>query len=222
MQNIVSINTRLATMSDVDALTRLHLASFSSDEHIGTLIGPRFVKASYKWHVTDKKAYVIVSESDGTLLGFLGMCDGPFTMRMLRGSFSKFILSLLLNPHLLIDYRLWARLKKEKQSIKWLKDFCEAPGVAQMTIGAVDANARGHNVFPALIKACEEISKKRDIAAIRAGVYRVNISCQRAFLKSGWIEVSELGSVETVFFVYILDPELLIKFPQLKLVTKNK
>jgi len=211
----MSLNIRLALESDVEAMAKLHLASFSPDEHLGVLLGPAFVRASYLWHVTDETAYVIIAEMDGNLLGLLGMCDGPFTMRMIRGCWQAFLGAFARHHQLLIDRRLWSRLARAKVRSEWVTEFCSTPGVAQMTIGAVDVNARGHNVFPSLIRSCENISKERGSAAVRAGVYRGNAPCRRAFVKSGWIEIPELGSDETVYFVCVFNPDLLKRFPQL-------
>jgi len=209
------LNVRLASESDVEAMTNLHLSSFSPDEHLGTLLGPTFVQASYRWHVTDECAYVIIAEMDGKLMGLLGMCDGSFTIRMIRGCLREFLGALLRHPRLLIDRRLWSRLARTKAHSEWVNEFCSTAGVAQMTIGAVNAGARGHNVFPSLIKNCEKISNERGHAAVRAGLYRKNEPCRRAFVKSGWVEVPELGSDETMYFVFVLNPELLKKFPNL-------
>lgn len=211
----MSLKIRLASVSDVEAMTKIHLSSFIPDEHLGTLLGPIFVRASYLWHVTDACAYVIVAEEDGKLLGLLGMCDGSFTMRMIKGCLWVFLGALLRRPRLLIDRRLWSRLARTKTHYEWVNEFCSTPGVAQMTIGAVDAGARGKNVFPSLIKNCEKISKERGNVAVRAGLYRRNVPCQRAFVKCGWIEVPELGTDETMFFVFVLDKALLKKFPNL-------
>jgi hypothetical protein len=84
-----------------------------------------------------------------------------------------------------------------------------------MTIGAVDVKARGQSVFPLLIRRCEDISRARGIAAVRAGVYRSNAPCQRAFVKSGWAEIPALGSEETVYFVRVFSADLLKTFPLL-------
>jgi len=211
----MSVTTRTATIADVQSMTSLHMASFRPGEHLGALLGPAFVRAYYMWHVTDDCAYAMVAELDGSLVGLLGMCDGPFTMRMLRGCRRAFAFAILRRPWLLVDRRMWSRVARAKASSRWVGEFCSTPGVAQMTIGAVDASARGHSVFPSLIKCCEEVSVARGIAAVRAGVYRGNTSCKRAFVKSNWAEVPELGSDETVFFVRVFSPELLKRFPQL-------
>jgi hypothetical protein len=211
----MSLNIRLASKYDVEAMTKLHLSSFSPDEHLGALLGPAFVRASYLWHVTDECAYVIIAEMDGKLLGLLGMCDGSFTMRMIRGCWQAFLGALIRRPLLLIDRRLWSRITRTQAHSEWVNEFCSTSGVAQMTIGAVDVGARGHNVFPSLIRSCEKISKERGIVAVRAGLYRRNAPCQRAFVKSGWVEFPELGSAETIYFVFVSNSELLKRFPYL-------
>jgi hypothetical protein len=211
----MALTIRMATRTDVEAMAKLHLASFSPDEHLGTLLGPGFVRASYHWHVSDNAAYAIVAELDARIVGLLGMCDGPFTTRMILGCLPAFVGALARRPRLLVDRGLSKRLTRAKASEEWVGRFCSTRGVAQMTIGAVDAAARGHSVFPALIKRCEDISRSRGIGAVRAGVYRLNESCRRAFVKSGWTEVPALGSEDTVFFVRAFSADLLQSFPQL-------
>ena len=211
----MTLTTRIATAADVEAMATLHLASFSPDEHLGVLLGPGFVRASYRWHVSGGTAYAIVAELDGRLVGLLGMCDGPFTTRMIRGCIPAFLGAIARRPRLLAERGLWSRLARAKASAEWVARFCSTPGVAQMTIGAVDGAARGHSVFPSLIARCEEISRSRGISAVRAGVYRSNAPCRRAFVKSGWTEVPALGSEETVYFVRVLRADLLRSFPQL-------
>ncbi len=211
------ISIRVAVKADVDALVELHLSSFTPDNHLGMLLGADFVRASYYWHLADKRGYVIVAELNGRLAGLLGMCDGPFTIPMLWACRWTFLRALLRHPRLLTDRRLWRRLKREKVSVKWVSEFCSWPNVSQMTIGAVAATARGHNVFPLMIKHCDEINKAHGVAATRAGVYRENLSCQRAFVKSGWTEIPELGSSETVYFVRVFSSDLLKRFPDLVL-----
>lgn len=196
-------------------MVALHLASFSPDEHLGVLLGPGFVRASYAWHVTDPAAWAIVAEMQGSVVGLLGMCDGPFTSRVLRSCLGSFIASLLRRPGLLFDRRLWSRLVREKPSAPWVGRFSAELGVAQMTIGAVDSGTRGVSVFPSLIRECERLGQVRGLRAVRAGVYRGNLPCQRSFAKCGWTEVEALGSVDTVYFVRVFDPHLLEMFPGL-------
>jgi GNAT superfamily N-acetyltransferase len=211
----MALTTRIATGADVEAMATLHLASFSPDEHLGALLGPGFVRASYHWHVSDDAAYVIVAELDGKLVGLLGMCDGPFTTRMMRGCIPAFLGVFARRPWLVLDRRLWKRLARAKASAEWVSRFCSTDGVAQMTIGAVDASARGHSVFSSLIRRCEDVSRSRGIGAVRAGVYRSNEPCRRAFVKSGWVEVPALCSQDTVFFVRVFSADLLQSFPEL-------
>jgi hypothetical protein len=206
---------RLATNADVDAMVRLHLGTFSPAEHLGSLLGPAFVRASYVWHVTDESAYVLVAELGDALVGLLGMCDRSFTGPMLRGCARTLVAALGRRPKLLIDRRLWARLARANASPDWVKRFCATAGVAQMSIGAVDANLRGRSVFSTLIGSCEAMSRQRGLVAIRAGVYRSNSQCQRAFQRNGWTEVDALACDETVYFVRVLNPDLLTTFPEL-------
>jgi GNAT superfamily N-acetyltransferase len=210
-----ALTIRLADLRDVEAMADLHCHSFSEKEHIGILLGARFVQATYRWHVTDPTAYALVAELEGQLIGLLGMCDSAFTGPMFRFAVRPLIWAVLRRPRLLVDRRVVGRFFRASGGEKWVSEFCAAPGVAQMTIAAVSETARGHNVFPRLIQECEVYAAERGSRAIRAGVYRWNAPSQRAFVKRGWPEVPELGSADTVFFLRILDPSIRERFPLL-------
>jgi len=209
------LTSRLATVSDVDAMTALHLRSLAADEHLGALLGEDFVRASYLWHVTDPMAWVVVAESDGAFIGLFGMCSGPFTTRMLWGCKAALVAALFRRPNLLADRRLWSRLARGKSGPPWVARFCAEPGIAEGTIGAVDASARGQGVFPALIRQCETECLSRGLSAVRGGLYRRNVPCYRAFVKTGWTEVPDMGSEERVYFVRVFKREVIDRFPQL-------
>jgi GNAT superfamily N-acetyltransferase len=160
--------------------------------------------------------WVIVAEFDGEVVGLQGVCDGPFTTRMLRGCSMAVAAALLRRPRLLADRRLWSRLVRRKATVAWAAKFCTEPGVAQMTIGAVSAKTQGHGVLSALIARCEVEGRSRGLRAVRVGLYRRNLACYRVFVKkSGWVEVSALGSDDTTCFVRVFHREVFERFPQL-------
>ncbi len=197
---------RLATLNDLDEVTDLHLASFSPDDHIPVMFGPRYVKAMYRWQIRSPEAYTLVAEEDGKIVGLLGMCDKPYTRPMFMACFGEFILSLLKKPTLLLQGKLWQRLFRDSKLSGKGKMIARNPGIAQMTIGAVDKDHRGSGIFPALVDATKSFSKARGSRAIRAGIYKTNMSSRRVFIKGGWIETPELETSDTVFYVTYLDP----------------
>jgi GNAT superfamily N-acetyltransferase len=207
MSQIESFIIRLATHKDVDALTDLHCSSFRPEEHIPFLIGKRYVKATYRWQVKGKKAYTLLAESNGRIIGLVAVCDGPFTVPMFKACLGEFIFCLARNPLLLLKKKLWLRLFRRPDLSDKGRIIADYPGFAQMTIGVVDADFRGKGVFPALVEATKAISKSRGSRAIRAGIYKKNLSSRRVFIKGGWIETPELETTDTVFYVAYLDPE---------------
>jgi len=201
-----SILVRLATMEDVDAITELHCASFHPEDHAPMILGKRYVRATYKWHICGKPAYTLVAELDGKMVGFMAACRGPYTLRMFVACSGEFILCLIKNPLLLFNKKLWRRLFRRPMSQKRGKRISDHPGFGQLTIGAVDANFRGKGIYPTLVEAHKSIGKSRGIRALSAAIYKKNHSARRVFIKGGWIEKPELETSDTVFYIAYLDP----------------
>jgi hypothetical protein len=200
------IRIRLAEIRDLDKLTDLHCASFKPEDHIPVMLGKRYVRATYKWLTTSPDAYTLVAEIDNRLVGLVAVCDKSFTKPMFMACLGEFILSIFSKPTLLFQVKLWARLFRHSDSSTKGEFIAVYPGMAQMTIGAVDANYRGKAIFPTLVEATKTYSKARGTRGIRAGIYKANESSRRVFIKGGWIETKELETPDTVFYVAYLDP----------------
>jgi hypothetical protein len=210
MQDKSDIRIRLAESKDIDGLTELHCKSFPPEEHIPVVFGKRYVRRTYKWLVTSESAYTLVAEENHKIIGLVAMCDYSFTLPMFLYCLPEFIVSILKNPQLLINFRLWKRMFRRPDVVSEIsKRIVKYPKVAQMTIGAVDNTFRGRNIFPELINKTKVFSKERGSRAIRAGVYKWNMPCRRAFIKDGWFEVSELETSDTVFFMAFLDDSIM-------------
>ncbi len=200
-----SIPIRLATMVDVDALTELHYASFTPDEHVPVMLGKAYVRATYIWQTTGKQSYVLVAEDHGKIVGLVAVCDGQFTRPMFMACLPEFLRCLITHPTLIFKKKLWSRLFRRPDISVRSKKLADYPGFAQMTIGVVDENCRGKGVFPLLVAATKVYSKARGSRAIRAGIYKTNVPSRRVFIKGGWIESPELQTPDTVFYVAYLD-----------------
>jgi len=203
-----TFTTRLATPADIDSLTELHCASFSPEENVLATLGKRYVRAIHRWQVSDKKAYTLVAESEGKIIGFLGHHDGPYTRPMFMACLGEFLLSLLGNPLLVFNKDLWQRLFRRPHSVddSWNR-LANYPGVERGTNGAVDAEFRGKGVFPALLEASKAVAESRGTRAILAGVYKPNRAMQRALIKAGFVE-TELETFDAAILVCFLDPAL--------------
>lgn len=197
---------RLALASDVDALTELHCESFKPENHVPVMLGRQYVRATYQWLVTSGMTYVLVADMDDRIVGLVAVADSSFTGPMFRACKKEFVVSILGNPRLLLNRKLWERLFRRPDITADGRHIADYPGMAQMTIGAVDAHYRGLAIFPALIEATRTYSKERGSRAIRAGIYKSNMPSRRVFIKSGWIETTVLGTADTVFYVSYLDP----------------
>jgi hypothetical protein len=208
MSDKPSVVVRLATLADLDDVTRLHMASFKPEDHVPVMLGSDYVRATYKWQISSPEAYTLVAELDGKIVGLVAVCDKPFTKPMFMASIGEFIRSLLRKPGLLFQSKLWERLFRHEGSSAKGDRLANYPGMAQMTIGAVDANCRGAGVFPALVEATKSFSKARGSRAIRAGIYKPNMPSRRVFIKGEWIETKDLETTDTVFYVAYLDPTL--------------
>ncbi len=199
---------RLATIADIDGLTELHIASFEPEDHIPVRLGKNYVRATYQWLVTSGMSYVLVADTGHQIVGLIAVSDRAFTAPMFKACVKEFVLAILRNP-LLLGYRdLWRRLFRRPDATSQGRHIADYPGMAQMTIGAVDENYRGYGVFPALVEATCTYSEERGSRAIRAGIYRENMPSRRVFIKLGWIETPILETRDTVFYVMFLDPTL--------------
>jgi GNAT superfamily N-acetyltransferase len=125
---------------------------------------------------------------------------------MFKACLGEFVFSIARHPGLLLQGKLWQRLFRRPDVTLQGQHIADYPGMAQMTIGAVDASYRGQGVFPALVEASRTFSKKRGSRAIRAGIYKTNMPSRRVFIKSGWIETPALETADTVFYVSYIDP----------------
>jgi hypothetical protein len=125
---------------------------------------------------------------------------------MFKACFPEFVLSVLKNPMLLIDYKIWRRLfRKPDIKNKRAQFIAEFLGVAQITIGAVDCEWRGKGVFPALVAEIAKQSEKQGSRAIRVGIYKNNRPSRQVFVKGGWREIAELETTDTVFYMKFFD-----------------
>ena len=218
MTDDVPVTIRLASSADLDAVTTLHCASFTPEDHVPVMLGERYVRATYRWQISGKQAYTLVAEMNNNIVGLVAVCDGPFTSPMFMTCLPVFFLSLLRNPRLLFRKKLWRRLFRRPDVSKSSRNIADYPGFAQMTIGAVDSSCRGKGIFPALVEETKTYSKARGSRAIRAGIYKSNTPSRRVFIKGGWIETPELETADTVFYVSYLDArfpaELGLEIPQ--------
>jgi len=197
---------RKANLQDLPRLAELHCSSFGRQEHVPIMLGQRYVMATYRWLVTSDMTYVLVAEAEGAIKGLVAVADRPFTNPMFKACAGEFILSIFIHPGLLFKRKLWKRLFRRPALTAQGQRIANYPGMAQMTIGAVDSACRGKGMFCELVKATCVFSKERASRAVRAGVYKTNWPSRRVFIKCGWLEAPALETSETVDYIYFMDP----------------
>lgn len=196
---------RLATKTDLEEITKLHSASFNPEDHVPFMLGWRYIKATYRWLVMSKKAYTLVATIENKIIGLVSVCDDSYAIPMFIACLPEFIISLILNPGLLVKRKLWARLLRRSIITKTGRNIDKQKGFAQMVIGAVASGYRGQGIFPSLVEATKLFSLERGSRAIRAGIYKTNSSSCKVFIKGGWEICPELETNDTVYYVTYLE-----------------
>ncbi len=199
---------RLATPADIDALTALHCACFGPDDHVPVLLGEQFIKAMYRWQVSSEEAFTLIVESGDEAIAFGGACDGPYMWPMFRACLREFLMSLVKSPLLLVDGRLWRRLFFSQKALdKQARRSLNRPGVAHLTVGAVDARFRGKGIHSAYLEALMAIIKSRGSKSVCVAMGRANHAAHKAFDQLGWTEVSASEASDIVHYMTCLDPD---------------
>jgi ribosomal protein S18 acetylase RimI-like enzyme len=208
MASDATYTIRLATLDDVDTLTELHCACFGPDDHLPVILGKQYIKAMYRWQVSGREAYTVIAESGGEAVAFGGASDGPYVWPMLKACFGQFLMSLVRNPLLLVDRRLWRRLFGSQKAVdKQARGILNRPGVAHLMAGAVDARFRGMGINGAVAEALKAISESRGSKALCVGMRRTNHAVRRVFDKLGWDEVPVSETSDRVHYVTYMDPD---------------
>jgi ribosomal protein S18 acetylase RimI-like enzyme len=196
------IEIRRSTLADLTSLTHLHLEAFRPQDHVPVILGRGYLRATYRWQLTDRRAYVLAALTGRRIVGLVSVCDGPYTRPMFLACLPQFAWSLLRHPSLVLNRHLWGRLLRRPQGAS---PPAEGTGVAHLMNVAVAADQRGRGVFGLLSEAARSESKQRGARAIRTGVYRSNTASIRAFAKAGWVELPQEASADTLAFVTYLD-----------------
>jgi hypothetical protein len=88
--------------SDIEAMTKLHCESFHSDEAVPVMFGLRYVKATYRRLVTRPRSYAQAAETRERIMGFVAVCDGPFTRPAFIACLGEYSFSLARKPFILL------------------------------------------------------------------------------------------------------------------------
>jgi ribosomal protein S18 acetylase RimI-like enzyme len=196
------IEIRRSTLADLTSLTHLHLEAFRPQDHVPVILGRGYLRATYRWQLTDRRAYVLAARIGRRIVGLVSVCDGPYTRPMFLACLPQFAWSLLRHPALAFKRRLWSRLRRRPQGASLP---AVVPPSAYLMNVAVAADHRGRGVFGRLSEAARSESKQRGARTIRTGVYRSNTASIRAFTKGGWAELPQEATTHTLAFITYLD-----------------
>jgi GNAT superfamily N-acetyltransferase len=199
------IEIRPAIKNDIEEISNLHCLSFSSEDHIPVLFGKRYIRATYRWQILNKRAYTLVATVENKIVGVVAVCNTSFTFPMFIACLPELTISLILNPSLLINHKLWSRLLRRSRNSNKENHIVKPNRFAQMTIGFVASDYRGKGIFPRLVEATKVYSLNRGSIGIRAGVYKTNSSSRNVFIKGGWEIYPEMETTDTVYYIVYLN-----------------
>lgn len=200
-----NLKIRLATKTDLEEITKLHLTSFRPEEHVPVILGRRYVKATYRWLIMSKKTYTLVATIENEIIGLVSVCDESFTIPMFIACLPEFAISLILNPRLIVNRKLWTRLLRRSKINNTGGNIVKQTGFAQMVIGVVASGFQGQGIFPSLVESTKRFSLERGSRAIYAGIYKTNLSSCKVFIKGGWKICPELETNDTVYYITYLE-----------------
>ncbi|GLH71159.1 hypothetical protein GETHPA_26920 [Geothrix rubra] len=183
-----------ATPADLAALTALHLACFSEDEHLALKLGRPFIHAVYRWFLTSRDTLVLVARLGDRIVGLTAFSRRPYNLPMLRACRWQALLGLLRRPWLVLRPDWLGRLA----SLLLTRRSSPAEGVAQIAFTGVAQEARGHGVGRVLKLASLQACREWGVAAVTTGVRRDNLPARALNAWVGFVERPELSSKRLV------------------------
>jgi hypothetical protein len=78
----ISIQVRDACLDDVPELVTLHLACFSTRDHLLMLFGDSVLHSAYRWFVGSRNTFTVVATSAERIVGLCTACRGPYNRPM--------------------------------------------------------------------------------------------------------------------------------------------
>lgn len=185
---------RPAGLADLPALTALHLACFTEQEHVALALGRPFLDAVYRWFISSPGTQVLLACQGKQLLGFTAISRRPYNLPMLRACKWAGLAGVLRRPRLLFrrDWlaRLGALLLRPGQA--------DQTGVAQIAFTGLAPEARGHGIGRALKEASIRTCRTWGVNAVITGVRWENLRARRLNERVGFVEVPALSSSRLV------------------------
>jgi ribosomal protein S18 acetylase RimI-like enzyme len=197
-----SIQITFAALGDLDSLVALHMRCFSERDHIAVLFGEDFIRAAFKWFITDAGTFVLVAKQDNNLVGFTAVADGSYDGPMLRAGKWEAIRALIRRPWLALHPDLLLRLYRKMFTKP--KSFLVGK-VAHIAFTAVDTQLRGLGIGKALKNESIRVCRERGSTSILTGVRRQNLRAKALNENAGFIEISELSTKRFIYLMKKLD-----------------
>jgi len=187
-----------ANLDDVDALVALHLKCFSGADHIAVMFGEDFIRAAYKWLVTDSKTFVLVAKAKqrDKLVGFTSLAEGGYNVPMLRAAKWEAVRGILRRPWLIFHPELILRLFR---MIFPSRKPRLVEKIAQIAFTGVESEFRGMGISKALKRESIRVCRERGMQAMITGVKRENVRAKAMNMGAGFFEVPELRTKDFIY-----------------------
>lgn len=189
-----SIQIRPAGLADLPALTALHLACFTEQEHVALALGRPFLDAVYRWFIRSPETRVLLACHGKHLIGFTALSRRPYNLPMLRACKWVGLAGLLHRPRLLFRRDWLVRLG----SLLLRQGELGHSEVAQVAFTGLAPEARGQGIGRALKDASIQVCREWGVDAVVTGVRWENLRARRLNERVGFVEVPELSSSRLV------------------------
>ncbi|HJW44396.1 MAG TPA: GNAT family N-acetyltransferase [Geothrix sp.] len=184
------VRIRPAGLADLPALTALHLACFTEQEHVALALGRPFLDAVYRWFVTSPETQVLLAWQGKHLIGFTALSRRPYNLPMLRACTWAGLAGVLRRPRLLFRRDWLARLG----TLLLRRGEGGEASVAQIAFTGLAQEARGHGIGRALKEASIQVCRGWGVDAVITGVHWENLRARRLNERMGFVEVPDLSS----------------------------
>lgn len=214
--------TRIREMdaADLETVAGLHRHGFEGFR--STTLGPRFVRAMYRWFVTPQHGVTkiaLVAEQDGRIAGLAVGATREARALLFRGTLPQIALGLLARPWLIAQpstYRQsWYYASRVLPLARRIAagrhdalDGTHADPEAATTLSlmsfAVAPAARGQQLGAQLLRAFEDAARTHGATRLSLGVLAANTSARRTYEAARWTAIGSDG--EYITYIRTLRP----------------
>ncbi len=194
----------------LDAVVQLHQECFSAETNFAIRLGPRFLRATYKFFLTDSLAFGFVATVAGVPAGFiLGRLD-YYTLALNRYRRGAYLRALVRHPSVLFSWRFFKRSFRVLLALlrnRWIghQNLERAPSHTQgktatlASLGSLPEYAH-YRVSDHLVAAAEQYCRDKGMARLRTGVRPDNVPSRFLFRNRAYLQDDVLSSSESLFY----------------------